>query len=84
MSMEFFRQEHWSGLPFPTPGDLPDPEIKSTSFMSPVLAGRFLSEVPFSLYPYQQLSLVFFFVDSHSDILTDSHSVIAILICIFL
>ena len=26
-SMEFFRQEHWSGLPFPSPGDLPNPGI---------------------------------------------------------
>ena len=31
LSMEFSRQEYWSGLPFPTPGDLPDPEIKPTS-----------------------------------------------------
>ena len=30
-SMEFPRQEHWSGLPFPSPGDLPDPGIKSGS-----------------------------------------------------
>ena len=27
-SMEFSRQEYWSGLPFPSPGDLPDPGIK--------------------------------------------------------
>ena len=27
-SMGFSRQEHWSGLPFPSPGDLPDPGIK--------------------------------------------------------
>ena len=26
--MEFFRQEYWSGLPFPSPGDLPDPGIE--------------------------------------------------------
>ena len=26
--MEFFRQEYWSGLPFPSPGDLPDTEIE--------------------------------------------------------
>ena len=32
--MGFSRQEYWSGLPFPPPGDLPDPEIE---FMSPVL-----------------------------------------------
>ena len=29
--MEFLRQEYWSGLPFPSPGDLPDPGIKPTS-----------------------------------------------------
>jgi len=28
LSMEFSRKEYWSGLPFPSPGDLPDPEIK--------------------------------------------------------
>ena len=31
LSMEFSRQEHWSGLPFPSPGDLPDPGIESGS-----------------------------------------------------
>ena len=30
-SMEFSRQEYWSGLPFPSPGDLPDPGIESRS-----------------------------------------------------
>ena len=27
-SMEFYREEYWSGLPFPSPGDLPDPGIE--------------------------------------------------------
>ena len=31
LSTEFSRQEYWSGLPFPSPGDLPDPGIKSRS-----------------------------------------------------
>ena len=31
LSMEFFRQEYWSGLPFPSPGHLPDPGIKLRS-----------------------------------------------------
>jgi len=31
LSVEFSRQEYWSGLPFPSPGDLPDPGIKSGS-----------------------------------------------------
>ena len=31
LSIEFSRQEYWSGLPFPSPGDLPDPELKPRS-----------------------------------------------------
>ena len=31
LSMEFSRQEYWSGLPFPTPGDIPDPGIEPAS-----------------------------------------------------
>ena len=31
LSMGFSKQEYWSGLPFPSPGDLPDPEIKPAS-----------------------------------------------------
>ena len=41
--MGFSRQECWSGLPFPPPGDLPDPGIEPTSLMSPALAGRFFT-----------------------------------------
>ena len=39
--MGFSRQEHWSGLPFSSPGYLPDPLIKSASLFSPALAGEF-------------------------------------------
>ena len=41
LSMEFSRQEYWSGLPFPTSEDLPDPGIKPMSLASPALAGGF-------------------------------------------
>ena len=41
LSMEFSRQDYWSGLPFPFPGDLPGPGIEPTSLESPVLAGGF-------------------------------------------
>ena len=41
LSMGFSRQEHWSGLPCPPPGDLPDPGIEPASFTSPALAGRY-------------------------------------------
>ena len=37
LSMGFFRQEHWRGLPFPSPGDLPDPGIASASLAAPAL-----------------------------------------------
>ena len=41
--MEFSRQEHWSGLSFPTPEDLPDLGIEPMSLASPALAGRFFT-----------------------------------------
>ena len=43
LSMEFSRQEYWSGLPFPTQGDLPDPGIEHASLVSPALAGGFFT-----------------------------------------
>ena len=43
LSMGFPCQEYWNVLPFPTPGDLPDPWIKPTSLVSPALAGRFFT-----------------------------------------
>ena len=43
LSMEFFRQEYWSGLPFPSPRNLPNPGIKLLSPASPALAGRFFT-----------------------------------------
>ena len=43
LSMEFSRQKYWSGLPFPTPGDLPDPGIEPKPLASPALAGGSLS-----------------------------------------
>ena len=43
--MGFSRQEYWSGLPFPAPGDIGDPGTESTSLMSPALAGRFFTSM---------------------------------------
>ena len=43
LSMGFSRQESWSGLPHPPPGDLPDSGFKPTSPMSSALAGRFFT-----------------------------------------
>ena len=46
LSIGFSRQEDWSGLPYPTPEDLPDPGIEPTSFISPALAGALTTEQP--------------------------------------
>ena len=43
VSMGFSRQEYWSGLPFPSPGDLPDPGIKPGS---PALQADTLTSEP--------------------------------------
>ena len=68
LSMGFFRQDYPSGLPCPTPGDLPYPGIEPTSPTSPPLAGRFftteppvkLSEVPLlSKVPKPYLTVYF-------------------------
>ena len=53
LSVRFPRQEYWSGLPFPSPGDLPNPGIE---LMSPALAGRvFTTEPPGS--PIQNMKV---------------------------
>ena len=46
LSLEFFRQEYWNGLPFPTPEDLPNPGIEPGSLESPALVGGFFITVP--------------------------------------
>ena len=54
--MDSFRQEYWSGLPFLSPGDFPNPGIES---MSPALAGRFFTnEPPGKLNSYTSIFLV--------------------------
>ena len=43
LSMGFSRQEYWSGLPFPPPGDFPVLGIEPEFLMSPALAGKFFT-----------------------------------------
>ena len=43
LSLEFSRQEYWSGLPFSTPGDLANHGIEPASLESSTLAGRFFT-----------------------------------------
>ena len=45
LSMEFSRQDFWSGAPFPPPGDFPNPGIELASLTSPALAGGFFTTV---------------------------------------
>ena len=54
LPMEFSGQEYWSGGPFPTAGDLPDPRIETESLVTLALAGRFFITVRMlvaQLYP---------------------------------
>ena len=53
LPMEFSRKEYWSGLPFPTPWDLPNPGKEPMSLVSPALTGRFFPTAP----PGKHLSL---------------------------
>ena len=46
LSMGLSRQEYWSGLPFPPPGNLPNTGIEPTSLVSPTLAGEFFNTDP--------------------------------------
>ena len=46
LSVELSRQEYWSGLLFPTAGDLPNPGIEHSSLASPALAHRFFTTAP--------------------------------------
>ena len=46
LPMGFSRQDYWSRLPFPSPGDLPNPGIKTMSPVAPAQAGRFFTTEP--------------------------------------
>ena len=46
LSMEFSRQEHWSGMPMSTSGDLPNPGMEPWGLASPALVGRLFTTVP--------------------------------------
>ena len=55
LSMGFSRQEYWSGLPWPPPGNLPNRGIKPASLVSPALAGGFLTAVSPGKPPISQI-----------------------------
>ena len=58
LSMQFYKQEYFSGLLCPPPGDLPNPGIEPSSLMSQALTGRFFTtstiwKAPLNMYMYQ-------------------------------
>ena len=58
LSMGFSRQEYYSGLPFPSPGNLSDPGIEPVSLASPALAGRFFTTAPHRKHIYNRFNQV--------------------------
>ena len=59
--MEFSRREYGSGLPFPTPGDLPNQGSKFKSLTSPELAGRLFTSVPHLYNKKKNIYIYIFF-----------------------
>ena len=62
LSMGFSRQEYWSGLPFPSRGDLPDPGIEPRSLVSPALAGGFFTTSAIWEAPVEGIPNIIFMV----------------------
>ena len=61
LSLRFPRQEYWSGLPLPSPGDLPNPGIQPRSLVSPVSAAGFFTTVCTWEVPNSFITTSFFF-----------------------
>ena len=82
LSMEFFRQEYWNGLPFPPPGDLPNPGVEPASLASPALAGgfsaiallgkpvclRFIDGTSYFLFKWLCLMWIYYILFIHSSV----------------
>ena len=60
LSMGFSRQEYWTGLPCPPPGDLPNPEMEPMSLISLALAGRFFTTSATITYQHINVHLFIF------------------------
>ena len=58
LSMGFLRHDYWSGLPFPPPGDVPDPGTEFASPVSPALACRFPTTEPAGKPPVYLYSII--------------------------
>ena len=62
LSVEFSRQEYWSGLPCSPPRNLPDPGIEPPSLMLPALAGVFFATGATWEAPYEWYHMAFVFL----------------------
>ena len=72
--MGFSRQEYWSGLLCPPPGDLPDPGIECVSLMSPALAGGFFTtSATWEVLSFTKLSFFSFFFPLEDTCFTILH-----------
>ena len=65
LSMGFSRQEHWSRLPFPPPGDFPDQGIKPASPVAPALQADSLYRLSHQGSPQKQPILSNFYITTH-------------------
>ena len=75
LSMEFSKQKYWSRLPFPPPGDLPDPGIEPASLASPAWTGRFFTTV-------SAILLIFYYTIFSLKVLCLIHHVILTVQCL--
>jgi len=76
LSIGFSRQEYWSGLPFPLPGDLPNPGIEPRSLTSPALAGGFFTtSATWEVFLYTH-SFEFFTPSYHDEVAVSCRAII--------
>ena len=66
LSLEFSRQEYWSGLTFPSAEDLPDPEIQPESLVPPALAGRFFTTAPLGKSMKKLHIYIYIYIHTHT------------------
>ena len=67
LSMGFPTQEYWSGLPFPTAGNLPNPGPEPKSLMSHALTGRFFPTVPQTDTKYFPIKMTAFQLEKNKE-----------------
>ena len=83
-SIRFSRQEYWNGLPFPSPGDLPDPGTEPMSSACPALAGRFSTTVPPGKPPSKWSKFFFLKITLHFTLLNKRVDKLRMDVCLIL